>query len=275
MRFMLKLWTLFFGVLMLGSVANAQSTREELQQFVEQLQKSPNDNALREKIIKLAQTLKPVPAIPEEANRAFVKGNAFQKEAKDVSGYGIAIASYRDALRSAPWWGDAYFNLAIALEAAGKFDEAITSIKLYMVSVTKGSAEAREAQNRIYTIEAKSEMAAKQGAITAQAQVATEKERLRPNMEGTWSWGHSYFRVVRNGERLVILPEDRDARRGATLTDTAVDQSRQHVRFTTNEPDCPECRAVLDLSLSSSGNEMIGTIWDQSGGSRPAGPYTK
>ena len=65
--------------------AHAQSPREQLTQMVEQLQKTPSDNALREKIIKLAREVKPAPAVPEEANRAFVRGNVFQKEAKDAS----------------------------------------------------------------------------------------------------------------------------------------------------------------------------------------------
>lgn len=255
--------------------AHAQTPRAQLQQMVEQLQKSPNDNALREKIIRLATSIKPAPAIPEEANRTFVKGNVFQKEAKDASGYELAIASYRDALRAAPWWGDAYFNLSVALDSAGKFDEAIASVRNYMASVSAGSAEARDAQNKIYALEAKSEMATKQGAITAQAQETAEKERLRPSMEGTWSWGNTSFRLVRIGERFEILLEDYLVREGGRITDAAVDQNRQHIRYTQSFRGCSECTAVFDLSLSSSGREMIGTIWDQSGGTRPAGPFTK
>lgn len=156
-----KLLIFAFTFLVLAASVYAQTPREQLNQMVQQLQKTPGDNALREKIIKLATRIKPAPAIPEEANRAFVKGNVFQKEAKDASGYELAIAAYREALRSAPWWGDAYFNLAVALEAAGKFDEAIASIRNYMASVAAGSAEHRDAQNKIYALEAKGEMAAK------------------------------------------------------------------------------------------------------------------
>jgi hypothetical protein len=43
--------------------AYAQSPREPLAQMVEQLQKTPADTALREKIIRLAPTLKPPPAL--------------------------------------------------------------------------------------------------------------------------------------------------------------------------------------------------------------------
>jgi tetratricopeptide (TPR) repeat protein len=167
-----KLTIVALTFLTLAASADAQSPREQLQQMVEQLQKTPTDNALRERIIKLGMEIKPAPAIPEEANRAFVKGNVFQKEAKDASGYDLAISAYREALRVAPWWGDAYYNLAVALESANKFDEAIASIKFFMVSVSGGSAEAREAQNRMYAIEAKNELA-----NIPQARVPTEQEK--------------------------------------------------------------------------------------------------
>lgn len=62
-----------FVVLLLGlqlaSLAVAQSPREHLQQMVEQLQKSPNDNTLRQRIIKLGADIKPAPAIGETAER--------------------------------------------------------------------------------------------------------------------------------------------------------------------------------------------------------------
>jgi len=64
MKLTMKLLVLFFGVLMLANVANAESPREQLKQMVGQLQQNPDDNALREKIIKLAQKIKPAPAIP-------------------------------------------------------------------------------------------------------------------------------------------------------------------------------------------------------------------
>lgn len=250
-----KLILFVFTLFALAASAHAQFPREQLNQMVEQLQKTPQDDALLEKIIKFAAEIKPAPAIPEEANRAFVKGNVFQKEAKDASGYALAITAYRDALRSAPWWGDAYFNLAIAQESAGKFDEAIVSVRNYMVSVSAGSAEAREAQNKIYALEAKGEIAAKQAAITAQAQV----ERQRPSVEGKWTMSGMFdFQVVRNGERFTITGEKRMGRYGGWhATNVLADQ--QHIRFTVEQPDCPQCRITYDLSLSPSGNELTGT----------------
>lgn len=232
--------------------------------MVEQLQKAPTDNALREKIIKLAAGIKPALAIPEEANRSFVKGNVFQKEAKDASGYVLAITAYRNALRSAPWWGDAYFNLAIALESAGKFEEAIVSIRNYMTSVSAGSPEAREAQNKIYALEAKGEIAAKQAAITAQEQV----ERSRPSVEGKWEDSLMDFQVIKNGEKFTIIPGMLLGRLGRWLP-TGVEVNLQRVRFGGEQPECPQCGVFrYDLSLSASGNELTGTL--TSDDTRPA-----
>ena len=253
---------IIFTLLALAVSAYAQSQREQLQQMVEQLQKTPNDNALREKIIKLGAEIKPAPAVPEEANRSFVRGNVFQKEAKDASGYELAISAYRDALRAAPWWGDAYFNLAVALESANKFDEAIASIKLFMASVPGGSAEAREAQNRVYAIEAKSEMASKQ----AVARAAADRERQRPSVEGKWTiaGGMFDFQIVRNGERFTITGEKRFGKYGGWhATNVVADQ--QHIRFTVEQSDCQSCRSSYELSLSPSGNELTGTLRQQDG----------
>jgi tetratricopeptide (TPR) repeat protein len=181
MKTTVKLIIAAFALVALVASAYAQSPREQLQQMAAQLQQTPNDNALREQIIKLALEVKPAPANPEEATRAFVKGNVFQKEAKDAFGYELAITAYREALRSAPWWSDAYFNLAVAQESAGKFDEAIASFRLFMASVPPGSADAREAQIKIYALEAKSEMAIKQAAIKGQEQ----------RISGAWRYPHA------------------------------------------------------------------------------------
>ncbi len=169
---MKKLSILLFIVVVFGVFAansNAQTQAEQLKQMTAQLQASPNDNALRERIIKFAPTMKPAPAISEEANKAYVKGGVFKENAKDASDYDLAVAAFREAVRIAPWWGDAYFNLGVTLGLAGKFDEAIASLKLSMSSVPADSKEARDAQNRIYALEAKAELASKQAA-TANAE---------------------------------------------------------------------------------------------------------
>lgn len=142
--------------LALAASAYAQSPREQLTQMVAQLQKTPSDSALREKIIKFAASIKPTPPIPEEARRHFVKAVTLQKEAKNVTDYEIVVSEYQSALSSAPWSGDAYYNLSVALEASARFSEAKSALQFYLMS---GPNDATSAQDRIYALEAKQEKA--------------------------------------------------------------------------------------------------------------------
>ena len=151
-------------VLLLGlsvSISQAQSPQQTLNQYVSDLQKNPNDYALREKIIKHVQTMKQKPAIPEEARRHFVEGNTLLKAAKDQRGYGLARDAYRQCLLVAPWWADAYNNYAVALELSGQFDDAANALKLY-IATNPGESEARKAQDKIYEIGAKKKIAAQE-----------------------------------------------------------------------------------------------------------------
>lgn len=168
MKFTSKLimFALIFSALAVS--AYAQPPREQLQQMVEQLQKAPNDTSLREKIIKLATSIKPAPAMPPEAKRPFVMANTYQKEAKNPSDFALAIDAYQEALKIAPWWGDAYYNLSVSLEAAGRLDEAKAALNLYLLTKP---IDAEAAQNRLYALDAKKTLAAKQTAEAAKAAV--------------------------------------------------------------------------------------------------------
>lgn len=154
----LLLLALILGLIMAPPAA-AQSAREQLQQITAQLQNNPSDSALREKIIKLARTIKPAPAIPEQAREYFVAGSTIAKAAQSPAQQQLAVAKFAQALTVAPWWGDAYYNLAVAQELAGQFEGAKASLKLYILT-EPGERESREAQDRIYALTAKQELAA-------------------------------------------------------------------------------------------------------------------
>jgi tetratricopeptide (TPR) repeat protein len=153
-----KLIIFGFALLALAASAYAQSPREQLKLMVEQLQKTPADHALRERIIKLAGEIKPSPAVPEEARRHFVRGSAVAQLAKDAKQQMLAVEAYQEALKIAPWWGDAYYNQGVAQELAGKLDDAGKSFKLYILA-NPGGKEARDAQDRIYALEGKKQLA--------------------------------------------------------------------------------------------------------------------
>ena len=156
MKFIMKLLALFFGVLMLANIANAESPREQLNQMVQQLQKTPGDNALREKIIKLARTMKPALAIPEEAERRMVRGAAAFKGAKSVAAdYRDAAKEFEQATLAAPWYGDAYFNLGVAQDKAENYEAALRSLRLAQLA----SPEVKEIKALIYEVEYRNEKA--------------------------------------------------------------------------------------------------------------------
>ncbi len=181
----------FLAALSLGAFGQTQpaSPQEALNQYIADLQKSPDDRALREKIISLSLTMNPPPAITAEAKRNLVMGANFHKEAKDADGIELAVNAYKRALLIAPWWPDAYYDLALALVSAERYEEAIQNLELYLMTMPK-PADAEEAQNLIYSIEAKKELAARENVAQAkkardEAEAQREKERLN-SFEGQW-----------------------------------------------------------------------------------------
>jgi tetratricopeptide (TPR) repeat protein len=176
MRAISKLIIFVFTFLTLAASAYAQSPREELQHMVEQLQETPNDSALRKQVIQLAATLKPTPAIPEEAREPFVMGATVLKKAGDPAGVSKAVDLFTQALNVAPWFADAYYNRAIARETAGQFEPAMDDLKLYL-EFNLSDAERREAQDKIYAFKADAQLASAKKAEQDKIAGAEEAKR--------------------------------------------------------------------------------------------------
>lgn len=254
---------LFFLVAMfvaLAANAHAQSLREQLLQMVQQLQKTPTDIVLRERIIKLGAEVKPSPAVPEEARRHFVRGSAIKQSAKDARQQMLAVEAFQEALKIAPWWGDAYYNQGIAQELAGKFDDAEKSFKLSILA-NPGGKDARDAQDHIYALEGKKQLA------ESEKERLLEKERLRPTVEGKWSYSGPYssrigLQIVRNGERFELSSVSTN---GEPYLFESVAVDRQHIRFRVFWSRGSRCISGCDgnflaLTLSPNGNELTGTM---------------
>ena len=262
-----------FTFLALTTSAYAQSPREQLNQMVHQLQKTPNDNALREKIIKLAMEIKPAPSIPEEAREPFVMGATVLKRASGPAGASKAVDLFTQAISIAPWFADAYYNRAIAREAAGQFEPAIDDLKLYL-GFKLTNAERREAQDKIYALKANAQLASATEAEEVKAvaaKVAAERERLRPSVEGRWTNGLIEFQVIKSGEKFDIIPGLLSGLVGQwDAPSIQVDRQRVRFVFRNLKLKCPDCNPFrLDLSLSASGNELTGTGTYDNGGSYP------
>ena len=122
------------GLLAMSLAAQAQSPREHLQDLTAQLQKTPADEALREKIITLALTLHPNPATPDAAIMAEGAAECAFKNAKASSDFSDAAKQDEKALLVAPWLTADYFNCGVAHEKAGENKEAIRNFNLYLLA---------------------------------------------------------------------------------------------------------------------------------------------
>lgn len=151
---------LFLAIIALGNTAQAgkksSTSQENLKQSMEDLKKNPSDTALREKIIKLALSMRPAPAVPEDAERNMARGTAFAQKAIDNTGYKKAIIEFESAANAAPWLALAYYNLGVVQEKASLYNEAIQNLKLYLFAAPDAK-NAREVKNKIYALEVDAE----------------------------------------------------------------------------------------------------------------------
>jgi tetratricopeptide (TPR) repeat protein len=170
--------------------AQAGSPQQTLNQYVAELQSNPNDAALRGKIIALAQSMRPAPAIPEEARGHYVMATTFAEKAKSDTerakndsdlklanaGFVRAVAEYKAALLAAPWWADAYKKLAVTQKAAEQYDDAIASLNLYLLTQP---ADARDAQDEVYKLKALKQSAADDQRMAAQKAIDDQQAQQR------------------------------------------------------------------------------------------------
>ena len=152
MKSTIKIITFMFLLSTLVDSVYAETPREQLKQMVELLQQSPNDNDLRQKIIRLAPTLKPAPAIPEESNRREGRGKFAFKSAKSLEDYLTAASEFEGAIISAPWVTGYYSDLCTIYEKAEKYAEAKRNCEFYLVGLVDPS-QISETKQRIAGLE--------------------------------------------------------------------------------------------------------------------------
>lgn len=160
---------LIFALALIFSVSTlegAEVSRKDFDQSLIELQGSPGNQELREKVIRLAQSFDPPPAIPKEAERFMVRGQAALEDAKGPEDFQAAVTEFSEAVNAAPWWADAYYNLGIAQGKLDQFDEAIQNLKWYLVAAPN-APDAKGVENEIYKIEFKKEKAQKERQVQA------------------------------------------------------------------------------------------------------------
>ncbi len=249
---------IIFTLAILTSMASAHaaSPREELTQMVEQLQKSPSDNALREKIIKLAQGVKPAPAIPEEAQRREGRAKFAFKSAKSNDDYLSAAREYEEAVRVAPWIPGYYSDLCTIYEKAEKYVEAKRHCEFSLVGLTDPS-QVNEIRQRIAGLEFGIEKAGAEKNLARAAAIAAE-ERKKNSVEGYWfntqDSRHSpspYFQIERVGDVLVAKPGEHHI----TIVEAQITETSVRIKGYF----LPGINVVILLVLDLRGGDLVGT----------------
>lgn len=176
-------------VSLFSAVAEAQSLQEQLKNLEDQVQQDPTDMTLRERIIKVARQMSPPPQIPPEARSHFDKGLTLQQNANDLDQLDLCINEFQQALLLAPWWPQAYNQLAAAYETAGDYDNAIINLKLYLLT-HPGPADARDARARLADLGVVPEEPS--ASQTPEPSAAPAKADQYGYLLGPWQWGYYY-----------------------------------------------------------------------------------
>ncbi len=136
----------------LATTAHALTPREQLNQMVQQLQKNPGDNALREKIIKLGMRIRPAPALPDTAVAFEGRAQFAFRGAKSEGDFLAAAQEYEKAVAVAPWVPGYYADLCTIYEKAGKFEDAKRHCGFYLTALTD-PAQMTDVKRRIAGLE--------------------------------------------------------------------------------------------------------------------------
>ena len=149
--------------------AQTGSPQDTLSQYIADLQKNPNDYALREKIIRHVQTMEPKPIVSEEARKYFDRGMAAAEDAKNEKDYKDAADEFQKAVNIAPWLGAGYRGLAVTQDKCSQYSAALQNLKFFLL--TNPSAEdAEKAKTLRNKIEYRMEKAAKESSPAAIAE---------------------------------------------------------------------------------------------------------
>jgi tetratricopeptide (TPR) repeat protein len=247
------------GLLLVPLITQAQSAREQLNQLVQQLQSKPDDNGLREQIIKLAQQLTPSPAPPDEAERRMVRGAAAFKGAQSVVDYQDAAKEFAQAALAAPWYGDAYYNLGVAQDKAEQFDAALRNLKLAQLA----SPDSKEIKDLYYNVEYRRDKAAEQNSAMARQQAEERAAQIRAdNVYRGLDGGVWVYREVRNHLQITLEVHGHEIE---SYWSDDYNQRRMdwHATFTNRHfqiPTSPNQSLPIDITISDDGQSITHAV---------------
>lgn len=171
--------------------------REALNLYVAALQSAPEGSALnyqlREKIIAVASKVKPAPSVHEDARRFLARGRAAAKGATTPKDFDDARAEFAKAAKIAPWLAEAYYNLGIVDDKAGRYAEAASNLKLYLLAAP-AALDTAQVKEMLFEIEYRQEKATKQEEAKRAAKMATESMLSTYLGEWNYSVSRAYLR---------------------------------------------------------------------------------
>ena len=154
---------------------------QEAVSIAKDLADQAKENDAREKVITAVQSLSVAPAIPEEARRYGIRGEAIMNSAKKTADFRRAVTEFEAAATIAPWWGSAYYNLGLVREGAKDAIGAIAAFALFL-KAEPGAPEAAAIRDRMYALE-----------------VAAE-EQEQTVWTGYWTTGvNTFYAEIKNG----------------------------------------------------------------------------
>ena len=149
--------------------------------------------------------------IPRDAKKYMLRGQAAMEDAKNATDYQDAVNEFRKAVKYAPNWGDAWYNLGVAQDAAADYADAIVSFKQYLRLMPQAS-DRSAVEDRIIKLEYKQEKARR---VEKEAEVRRRQENLK-KLAGTWvftpdhearvkMFGEQIYEAVVTGRRQITI----------------------------------------------------------------------
>lgn len=233
--------------------------REDFDRLVQEAQATPADDKLRERIIAAALALKPAPAVPIEARRHMSRAQGAIELAKQPEDMRLAVEELEKALRLAPWWAEAYYNLGVVQDKAGRYGDAVRSLRLYL-RTAPGAKDAQDVEMQIAKLEFKAEQSSPAAKASREQQGF---EVLKKSLEG------AVFVGRRNGSAWM------EARvKNGEITYGVVDTDPEMIRLNPQLRDGPSSIFLPIIKgrapLRSYRIEPFGLIGCGSGDERPA-----
>ncbi len=115
------------------------AARNELATELTSFQSNPGDIVLRTKIVDLAKSLNPAPAISQLAQDDYAKAISQMAAAASADDFETVAQMFEQLAVQAPWYADAYFNAASAYAKANEYEGARRNLALYFAAVRPGS----------------------------------------------------------------------------------------------------------------------------------------